>query len=82
MYQWTKKYPKKTGFYWLNILKTDGTPKKGFPRVVNVEEDDRFEVAGERIPKGTLVAKGYWSSLCPNINKEYRWSSKPITLPK
>lgn len=81
MYKWTKKTPKKIGFYWLNILKKDKTSKKGFPKVVEIQIDERLEIGGGcKIPKGTLLASGYWSSSNPAYDN-YLWSSKPIEKP-
>jgi hypothetical protein len=78
----TKKAPKKVGYYWLSILKKDGTPKKNFPRIVQVEVDDRSEVGSHKIKKGTLVAPLYWSSANPkSCSANYLWSAK-IEEPK
>jgi hypothetical protein len=63
MYKWTKTAPKKVGFYWVNDFCKDGvTSRKGFPKVVQVELDTRYECSGQRVPKGTLIAKELWSS--------------------
>ena len=63
MVKWSKKAPKAEGFYWVNDFCTGGiTSRKGFPKVVKVELDTRRECAGQRVPKGTLIAKEVWSS--------------------
>ena len=74
----TKRPPKKEGFYWLLIPKADGTPKKGFPKVVKVEQDDRFEVCGRRVKKGDILAQGYWASSVGNKAGQdtFKWSQR------
>jgi hypothetical protein len=62
MYKWTKTAPKKVGFYWVNDFKTDGSSRSGFPKVVKVKLDERYACSGQRVPKGTLIAEGLWSS--------------------
>ena len=77
--KWTKRSPKKTGFYWVNDFRKDGiTPRKGYPKVVKVELDDRHSVGW--VPKGTLMAKGIWSSATNPGIYDLKWAG-PIKPP-